>query len=154
MAFAIRTENNYKTHALPDFESRIFAMWKSPILLSRWLSPNRGNTLVSDTLAMQSWNEFMIYMWLGDLKCSETSFSTSDSIRKTVGVLTKRSPPWMRALVNSSVSNSSAVVITDCLHSSQSSYRQDLVFSMYPRTSWMRKLLIRSSFDGGNWLMT
>jgi hypothetical protein len=26
MAFAIRTENNYKTHALPDFESRIFAM--------------------------------------------------------------------------------------------------------------------------------
>jgi hypothetical protein len=26
MAFAIRTDNNYKTHALPDFESRIFAM--------------------------------------------------------------------------------------------------------------------------------
>jgi hypothetical protein len=26
MAFAIRTENNYKTHALQDFESRIFAM--------------------------------------------------------------------------------------------------------------------------------
>jgi hypothetical protein len=26
MGFAIRTENNYKTHALPDFESRIFAM--------------------------------------------------------------------------------------------------------------------------------
>jgi hypothetical protein len=26
MAFAIRTENSYKTHALPDFESRIFAM--------------------------------------------------------------------------------------------------------------------------------
>jgi hypothetical protein len=26
LAFAIRTENNYKTHALPYSESRIFAM--------------------------------------------------------------------------------------------------------------------------------
>jgi hypothetical protein len=37
MAFAIRTENNYKMHALPDFESRVFAMWKSPIGL--WPGP-------------------------------------------------------------------------------------------------------------------
>ncbi len=39
MAFAIRTENNYKMHALPDFESRIFAMWKSPIVVSESALP-------------------------------------------------------------------------------------------------------------------